>query len=157
MTVRARARVCVYVCVCVCVCHSYIFVTGGAWLNPPSAGVFLAASEANYPGGVALHELHTSVYRAATDLHAQPTIRVHIDAAAAMQGVTRFGELGGRWQYVHPMCIVIVANADWYLGGASIRYSKDESLTVASQFKGFDFCIIADADKLGEYFDVSKS
>ena len=60
----------------------------------------MAASEVNYPGGMALHRLHTFVYKAQPELQQLDVINVHIDAQAAMSGVTRFGEVGGKWRCV---------------------------------------------------------
>jgi alpha-1,6-mannosyltransferase len=61
---------------------------------------FSRASANNYPGGEALWELHRieryNVSRGAL----QPY--VHIDVAAAQQGVSRFGELGPPWRWVAP-------------------------------------------------------
>ena len=67
--------------------------------------VFLAPSTRNYPGGMALHRLlhsHMAIYkvsqqcRGITNNKECPVgrpVTVHIDADAAMTGVTRFGQL----------------------------------------------------------------
>ena len=71
---------------------------------------FAVAAKANYPGGVAFGRLHA----------AEPSGRrfepgtVHIDAAAAMTGVSRFGESSGG-----------LSGA----GGSKWVYSKEEGLS----------------------------
>ena len=67
--------------------------------------VFLAAARRNYPGGPAMAALHA---------HLSPghCVRVHIDAAAATRGVTRFSQLRRPSEERH-LCVA--------------EYSKDES------------------------------
>eukprot|EP00004_Rigifila_ramosa_P015722 TRINITY_DN3670_c0_g1_i2.p1 TRINITY_DN3670_c0_g1~~TRINITY_DN3670_c0_g1_i2.p1 ORF type:complete len:267 (+),score=53.11 TRINITY_DN3670_c0_g1_i2:711-1511(+) len=63
-------------------------------LNFTLSGLLLLISSLNYPGGAALEHLHAS--RSAVP----GTVRVHIDVAAAMTGVSRFGErTDGTWVY----------------------------------------------------------
>jgi len=58
---------------------------------------FSRAAASNYPGGEALWELHRIEAANVTRGGLQPY--VHIDVAAAQQGVSRFGELGAPWKY----------------------------------------------------------
>ena len=64
----------------------------GAWFASVAAHVvFAAAARANYPGGVAFARLHA---------RGDTPGAVHVDAAAAMTGVSRFGHaLGDGWSY----------------------------------------------------------
>ena len=71
----------------------------GLWaLSVAAHAVFAVAARKNYPGGVAFARLH------ATDREGRgfdPGL-VHVDAAAAMTGVSRFGEsadVGSGWVY----------------------------------------------------------
>lgn len=86
-----------------------------------TTGLSLAAASRNYPGGVALERLHALVEEEEEEEKTSGggggafTRRlVHIDVAAAQQGVTRFGE---RWSSLS-------ASASPY----SWSYSKDEAL-----------------------------
>ncbi len=66
----------------------------GGWVCCAAAhAVFAAASRRNYPGGVAFAALHAS--------RAGAPGLVHVDAAAAMTGVSRFGEAAAArgWAY----------------------------------------------------------
>ncbi|KDO18106.1 hypothetical protein SPRG_16521 [Saprolegnia parasitica CBS 223.65] len=80
--------------------------------------VFTLASHANYPGGVAFAKLHALQHVRATE-----PVHVHIDVAAAMTGVSRFGEQYAAWTYT---C---------YRYG---RYNKTEDLT---DFSAFDYLV----------------
>ncbi len=58
----------------------------------------LVASHHNYPGGHALHQLH-SLGQQPGDAQLHQNVSVHIGALAAMTGVSRFGELRQDWTY----------------------------------------------------------
>jgi len=86
-----------------------------------AAAAFAAAAAANYPGGDALAALHAAARGTA---HAAAPRAVHVDVAAAMQGVTRFGEANrGVW-----------------------TYSKDENL---ESYAAFDFLVTAEPARPG--------
>ncbi len=57
---------------------------------------FSRAAANNYPGGEALWELHRIERANVSQAGLLPF--VHIDVAAAQQGVSRFGELGAPWR-----------------------------------------------------------
>ena len=57
-----------------------------------TTGLSLAAASRNYPGGVGLERLHALVDDERIGTPAPQRRRVHIDVAAAQQGITRFGE-----------------------------------------------------------------
>jgi alpha-1,6-mannosyltransferase len=62
--------------------------------------VTAAASRHNYPGGDALRQLYSLAVADAAAAAAQGReLRVHIGVAAAMTGVSRFGEAGPPWSY----------------------------------------------------------
>ena len=99
--------------------------------------VFLAPSTRNYPGGMALHRLlhsHMAIYkvpqqcRGITNNKECPVgrpVTVHIDADAAMTGVTRFGQL----QPVNNR-------------GFTVEYSKEENLSEnKAAYRQFDWLI----------------
>lgn len=70
------------------------FLVYGIILASAVASVgFLYISSSNYPGGVAFSRLHKLETK-----HSE--VRVHIDVAAAMTGVSRFGQLRPDWMYV---------------------------------------------------------
>lgn len=59
-----------------------------------------AASRVNYPGGVALKELHRLAAPHAQEvIYTGKNLTVHIDVFPAMTGVSRFGEAGAPWVY----------------------------------------------------------
>jgi len=58
--------------------------------------LFLMAAAQNYPGALALHQLHALGAAAAS--RGNP-VHVHIGVDAAVSGVSRFLELGGAWRY----------------------------------------------------------
>ncbi len=65
-----------------------------------TAGLGLAASSINYPGGVALQELHSiGAQHAKQALQTGSNLTVHISVLPAMTGVSRFGEAGAPWVY----------------------------------------------------------
>ena len=75
-----------------------------------TTGLSLAAASRNYSGGVALERLHALVRREERiSNNFTQQRRVHIDVAAAQQGITRFGERSSS------------ASSSW-------SYSKDEAL-----------------------------
>ena len=78
----------------------------------PAASVFAEASRRNYPGATALAWLHDSVAAPPSE---EAPLHVHIDAAAATRGVTRF---------------VQARDATGW------RYSKDETLCAGAGGKG---------------------
>lgn len=80
-----------------------------------TTGLSLAAASKNYPGGVALERLH-AIEEGNSDFAEK---LVHIDAAAAQQGVTRFGERGGSSSSSSP----------------SWSYSKDEKVQTSELFE----------------------
>ena len=66
-----------------------------------ASSVMLIVSRQNYPGGHALHQLHSleAISLTAGEVDAHVPVRVHIDVLPAMTGVSRFGELGLPWRY----------------------------------------------------------
>ena len=114
------------------VVRGYLPVTAVAVMWGLSVGAhvaFAVAAKANYPGGVAFGRLHA----------AEPSGRrfepgtVHIDAAAAMTGVSRFGESSGGLSSGH--------------GGPQWVYSKEEGLSpreLATK-RGFDYFVSGEA------------
>ena len=102
---------------------------------------FSIASFHNYPGGVAMSLMHSSIesYFSANLSSGSPQgcnvvisrpIRVHIDVLACVSGVTRFNEE----RKVRYCCF-----SDGSPG--EIAYSKDESILTADQLKVYDWVI----------------
>lgn len=87
-----------------------------------------AASRHNYPGGVALAELHRLAAADATAAAAEGrTLTAHIGVLPAMTGVSRFGEAGAPW-----------------------AYSKEEGLAPEQlAARGYDFLLTGAADVAG--------
>ncbi|OQR91028.1 dolichyl-P-Man:Man(7)GlcNAc(2)-PP-dolichyl-alpha-1,6-mannosyltransferase [Achlya hypogyna] len=80
--------------------------------------IFTLASHANYPGGEAFSQLH-----ALASFRAHEHVAVHIDVAAAMTGVSRFGEQYPLW-----------------------TYSKEEDLR---DFSAFDYLVTENPERKG--------
>ena len=60
----------------------------------------LGASRLNYPGGVAMHEMHAIGAGRAKEALANGTcLKVHVGVFPAMTGVSRFSEKGPPWRY----------------------------------------------------------
>lgn len=94
-----------------------VVVSFGAWCASIAAHVvFAAAARANYPGGVAFARLHA---------RADTPGAVHVDAAAAMTGVSRFGQaVGDGWSYSKDETLdgddVAGAGFDWAVSGKPV-------------------------------------
>lgn len=90
--------------------------------------LFLFISYHNYPGGVALANLNQEIFKS-KQAGQHHTTSVHIDADAAMTGVSRFGEL---------------RDAEHF----EVNYSKDENLSL-KELEEFDWILTSKAN-LGE-------
>ena len=117
------------------VVRGYLLLTAVAvmWMLSVGAHVaFAVAAKANYPGGVAFGRLHAGE---PSGRRFEPG-RVHIDAAAAMTGVSRFGESSGG----------LSGN-----GGSKWVYSKEEGLSpreLATK-RRFDYFVSGEAEVPG--------
>jgi alpha-1,6-mannosyltransferase len=110
-----------------------------------TAGLGLAASSINYPGGVALHKLHQiGAQHAQQAFKRGDNITVHISVLPAMTGVSRFGEAGPPWVYSKDENLVSDGTADvgTALGKAGFDYLLNEKpyiegYTMVTSVNGF--------------------
>ena len=105
-----------------------------------ATAVAAAASFGNYPGGVALAELHEwhdassdQVQQQQQQQQQQHVVHVHIDAAAAMTGISRFCERK-----------TVMSGGSANLTGPRWVYSKEENLGTPAQYARFDYLVTAD-------------
>lgn len=116
--------------------RGYLPMTAVALMWGLSVGAhvaFAVAAKANYPGGVAFGRLHAVE---PSGRRFEPG-RVHIDAAAAMTGVSRFGESSGGLSSGN--------------GGSKWVYSKEEGLSpreLATK-RRFDYFVSGEAEVPG--------
>jgi len=102
-----------------------------------TAGLSLAASRINYPGGIALQELHQiGAQHANQALKTGENITVHISVLPAMTGVSRFGEVGAPWVYSKDENI-ISDSADGDSGTAYIKAGFDYLLHEKPAVEGY--------------------
>ncbi len=107
-----------------------------------TAGLGLAASSINYPGGVALQELHSiGAQHAKQALSTGTHLTVHISVLPAMTGVSRFGEAGAPWVYSKDENLVSDGNSS-ALSTAGFDYllnekSSIEGYTMIKPINGF--------------------
>jgi len=95
-----------------------------------TTGLSLAAASKNYPGGVALERLHALVEEqegAGRGGKAGADFVVHVDVAAAQQGITRFGERSSPASASSSASSSSSSSSSW-------SYSKDETLKPAELF-----------------------
>jgi hypothetical protein len=103
---------------------------------------FLYISSLNYFGGYALKRLNTSILLMEGQRKLLQPFKVHIDADAAMSGVSRFGE-------IHTSL-----NKDSF-----VFYSKEENLQLKDLYK-FDGLVTSNStlqDLTGEYFYLAET
>jgi alpha-1,6-mannosyltransferase len=87
------------------------------------------ASSANYPGGWAMVEMHRLAEAGGSGDFRPGPITVHIDPAAAMSGVSRFGERSQDWAY---------CKAE---GSMAECFQRDDAAKTALLARGFDFLL----------------
>ena len=107
--------------------------------------VSLRASADNYPGAVALEQVH-HLHESSHNGSHQKIVRMHIDAATAISGVSRFLERGGPGGKPPPLYTndTIVTPVD--TNGMVWLYSKDETLSSPAGYAMFNYCITGDKD-----------
>ena len=107
--------------------------------------VSLCASADNYPGAVALERVH-HLHESSHDGKHHKIVRVHIDAATAISGVSRFLERGGPGGTPPPLYTndTIVSPVD--TNGIVWLYSKDEALSSPTGYAMFNYCITGEKD-----------
>merc|ERR1719356_443659 len=99
-----------------------------------AATVILASAALyNYPGGEAFRNLHQIIQ----DTGAQPSkkMNIHIDNAAAISGVSRFGEIGNDPNFLGDRA-----------GSVTWVYSKEEDLDELDDFRKFHYLITEDPE-----------
>ena len=112
--------------------------------------LFLTAASLNYPGGVAFGNMHRNVGNFIQTDRRTKNIRVHVDVAAAMTGVSRFGESVDRGSDtevdsdVH-RDVVRIRDVDWKTRHHFV-YSKAEGLDV-DDFQSSLFDLLVSATK----------
>eukprot|EP00752_Nemacystus_decipiens_P012960 g11469.t1 len=106
-------------------------VAVGWLLTGATTALALAAARANYPGGAALEALHSAIE--AEVRTSDKDVLVHVDAEAAMTGVSRFGQRK-----------------------TGVSYSKQEK---AVDFSKFDFVVTGDPSKnrLLDLFEIRET
>ncbi|KAI8377902.1 Alg9-like mannosyltransferase family-domain-containing protein [Radiomyces spectabilis] len=71
---------------------AFLLMLAGMTISLAASLLMFTISQANYPGGHALRDLHMSE-------HPLRPISVHLDVPTAMTGASRFGQKNRRWQY----------------------------------------------------------
>ena len=89
--------------------------------NAAASSAFFMASYGNYPGGVALRQLHKDILESWSGSTDTKPAHVHICVKAAMTGISRYGEVHG--------------------APRNITYSKAEDLEPGSDFQEFSHLI----------------